>query len=180
VFDVEGAAVMADGFVLPPGGGQYLGPGAPTLKAGVMHGAAGSIFETIVGPGFDVGAHSHLAAEEFFYILEGELDLFAFEPQVRTEGNWLAWESRDGSRVIRGGPGSFMLVPPGCPHAFGNPGPAAARVLFQLAPAGNEHYFEELANLNRGGPEGPAMLAELRRRHGIEQLTQPGLHPATG
>ena len=31
-------------------------------------------------PGFDVGAHVHHESQEFFYVLEGELDLLAFEP----------------------------------------------------------------------------------------------------
>jgi len=168
---------MTDGFVLSPGGGDRLGAGGlgVTLKAGARHGASLSVFETVIGPGFDVGAHLHHHAEEFFYVLEGEVDFLAFEPRVRTEGDWQQWESPDGRKVVRGGPGSFMFVPPGCPHAFANPGPGMARLLFQVAPAGHEIYLQELADLvTRGRPFGPDAIAELRRRHDIQQLTPPG------
>jgi mannose-6-phosphate isomerase-like protein (cupin superfamily) len=170
---------VPDGFVLPSDGGDRLGAGGlgVTLKAGARHAAAASTFEAVVGPGFDVGAHLHEAAEEFFYVLEGQIDLLAFEPSDRREANWRLWESRDGGRrVIRGGPGSFMFVPAGCPHAFANPGPEPARLLFQASPAGHEIYLEELGDLMRSGPRGPEAVAELRRRHGIEQLTAMGAY----
>jgi Cupin domain len=33
-----------------------------------------SVFEFEVAPGFDTGVHYHTRIEEFFYVLEGELD----------------------------------------------------------------------------------------------------------
>jgi len=99
------------------------------------------MFEVVdIGPGFDVGAHLHRNAEELFYVLEGQLDLLAFEPRSRTPGNWQDWQSHSGARVARGGPGSMMYVPRGCPHAFANPGPGPARMIFLVSPAGHEHY----------------------------------------
>ncbi len=173
---------MTDGFVLARGGGEPIGGGGPgmTLKAGVRHAAAASIFETTVGPGFDVGAHLHQTAEEFFYILEGELDLLAFEPRVRTEDDWLKWESADGKTVVRAGPGSFMFVPTGCPHAFFNPGPAPTRMVFGVAPAGHELYLEDLAQAVRSGGRGRDVVAEVRRRHDIHQLTPMAVRRPTG
>lgn len=124
-----------------------------TLKVGAGQSPRWSMFEAAVPPGFDVGAHRHGAAEELFYILDGELDLLAFEPQIQTARNWGSWESATGATVARGGPGSVMFVPPGCPHAFANPGNAPARMLFLVTPAGHEHYLEELAGLlGRPGP----------------------------
>ena len=77
---------MADGFVMGPGEGERVSP-AMTLKVGDKSSAAWSIFEVAeIGPGFDVGAHLHRNAEELFYVLEGQLDLLAFEPRVRTPG----------------------------------------------------------------------------------------------
>jgi uncharacterized RmlC-like cupin family protein len=74
--------------------------------------------------------------------------------------------------VFRGGPGSLMFVPPGCPHAFANPNTAPARMLFQAAPTGHEKYFEELfALLAASEPPDPEVIAALRRRYDIEQLT---------
>jgi hypothetical protein len=65
-----------------------------------------------------------------------------------------------------------MYVPTGCPHAFANPGNTPARMLFHVAPSGHEEYLREMAELLAGsGPPDQAAIAELRRRHDIEQLT---------
>jgi quercetin dioxygenase-like cupin family protein len=163
---------MTDGLILPPGGGQVMRDAGMTLKAGAGQSAAWSVFEAEVPPGFDVGAHRHRHAQEFFYVLDGELDLLAFEPRLMTAGGWGSWQSRDGARVARGGPGSFMSVPAGCPHAFANPGPGPARMLFAVTPAGHERYLTELASLLASpGPPDQAAITELRARHDIEQLT---------
>ena len=163
---------MTDGFVMGPGQGQRVSP-AMTLKVGDEHSQSWSMFEVAdIGPGFDVGAHLHRNAEELFYVLEGQLDLFAFEPRVRTPGNWQSWESYTGATVARGGPGSMMYVPRGCPHAFANPGPGPARMIFLVSPSGHEHYQKELAELvasTTGRLD--AAIAALRARHDIEQLT---------
>jgi len=124
-----------------------------TLKVGDEHSQSRSMFEVAdIAPGFDVGAHLHRDAEELFYVLEGQLDLLAFEPRFRTPGNWQSWESHTGATVARGGPGSMMYVPRGCPHAFANPGPGPAqpgpaRMIFLVSPSGHEHYQQELAEL---------------------------------
>ena len=163
---------MTDGIVLPPGAGRTLRGVGMTLKVGLEQSARWSVFEAEVSPGFDVGAHRHAETEEIFYILEGELDLLAFEPSVRTSGDWTTWESSGGATVVRGGPGSLMFVPAGCPHAFTNPGPAPARMFFLAAPAGHELYQLEMAKLlDRPGPPDPAAIGELRARYDIEQLT---------
>jgi oxalate decarboxylase/phosphoglucose isomerase-like protein (cupin superfamily) len=163
---------MADGYVMAPGDGERVSP-AMTLKVGDQRSGSFSVFEVVdIAPGFDVGAHRHLHAEELFYVLEGQLDLLAFEPRALTSSGWQAWESDAGARVARGGPGSVMFVPRGCPHAFANPGPDPARMIFLVSPSGHEHYQKELAALVAGatGPLDTA-IAELRARHDIEQLT---------
>jgi len=148
-----------------------------TLKAGAGQSKVWSAFEAEVAPGFDVGAHLHEQAEEVFYVLEGELDLLAFHPAASASGDWRTWESGTGARVLRGGPGSFMLVPAGCPHAFFNPGSSPARMLFLVSPAGHEIYLQELADLlAAGGPPDQAGIAALRRRHDIHQLTPMAHH----
>jgi len=167
---------MTDGFVMGPGEGDRVSP-TMTLKIGDMNTAAWSVFEVVdIAPGFDVGAHLHRNAEEMFYVLDGQLDLLAFEPRVRTSSDWQAWESHSGAKVARGGPGSLMYVPSNCPHAFANPGPGLTRMIFLVSPAGHEHYQKELAELVAGatGPLDEA-IAELRARHDIEQLTPPRL-----
>ncbi len=153
---------MTDGFLMGPGQGERVSP-AMTLKVGDKNSTAWSMFEVV-----DIGR----SAEELFYVLEGQLDLLAFEPRVRTPGNWQSWESRTGATVARGGPGSMMYVPRGCPHAFANPGPGPARMIFLVSPSGHEHYQKELAELV-ASTTGPldAAIAELRARHDIDQLT---------
>lgn len=164
--------IVTEGLVLPPGAGHRIGGSGMTLKVGAERSRLWSTFEAEVAPGFDVGAHLHQEAEELFYILDGELDLLAFEPRVRTAGDWQAWESASGARVVRGGPGSVMFVPAGCPHAFANPGPAPARMLFSVAPAGHETYLEEMAELvGQSGPPDQTALAALRAKYDIQQLT---------
>ncbi|WP_326999964.1 cupin domain-containing protein [Dactylosporangium sp. NBC_01737] len=161
---------MTDGILLPPGGGQRIQN--MTMKVGAGHSTAFSTFEARVAPGFDVGAHFHDAVEEVFYVLDGELDLLAFEPDGTAGGDWRTWRSASGATVHRGGPGSFMYVPAGCPHAFYNPGTETARMLFLVSPSGHEEYLRELTDLlGGGGPPDQAAIAELRVRHDIHQLT---------
>jgi oxalate decarboxylase/phosphoglucose isomerase-like protein (cupin superfamily) len=161
---------MTDGLLLAPGGGRRIQ--TMTLKAGAEQSKIWSTFEAEVAPGFDVGAHLHQQAEEVFYVLEGELDLLAFHPSAKASGDWRTWESKTGATVFRGGPGSFMFVPAGCPHAFFNPGSEPARMLFLVSPAGHELYLQELTDLlATAGPPDQAEIAALRRRHDIHQVT---------
>jgi oxalate decarboxylase/phosphoglucose isomerase-like protein (cupin superfamily) len=163
---------MADGLVLPPGAGRRIGGAGMTLKVGTGQSDHWSAFEAEVSPRFDVGAHRHAEAEEIFYILAGELDLLAFEPRVRASDDWTSWESADSATVVRGGPGSLMFVPAGCPHAFANSGTEAARMLFLVTPSGHEEYLEGIAELLRQpGPPEQSAIAALRARYDIEQLT---------
>lgn len=163
---------MTDGLVLLPGTGHRIQGAGMTLKVGAERSRNWSMFEADVPPGFDVGAHLHREAEEVFYVLEGELDLLAFEPRIRTSDDWRSWESDTGAKVVRGGPGSVMFVPPGCPHAFANLGPVPVRMLFLVAPPGHEHYLEEIAELlAHAEPPDPAAIARVRARHDIQQLT---------
>jgi oxalate decarboxylase/phosphoglucose isomerase-like protein (cupin superfamily) len=161
--------------MLPPGQGRLIAGGAlqATLKVGKSDTELLSAFEVVVPPGFDVGAHVHRAAQELFYVLEGELDLLAFEPETRSAGDWHEWVSSSGRRCLRGGSGSLMFVPAACPHAFSNPTAMPARMLFLVAPSGHEDYLDELARLLQSaeGRPDPADVAALRRRYDIEQLT---------
>ncbi|MTJ62055.1 cupin [Nocardia seriolae] len=142
------------------------------MKLGADRSDAWSAFEATVPPGFDVGAHWHGHADETFYVVEGELDLLAsFHPRARAIGDWLTWEAEDGTTVYRGGPGSFMYVPAGCPHAFYNPGTTTAKTLFMVTPSGHEKYLAELSELLLSGEATPDLIAELRLKHDIHQLT---------
>ncbi|MFJ2008431.1 cupin domain-containing protein [Streptomyces chartreusis] len=166
---------MSTGAMLPPGAGRVIEGGGlhATLKVAGGDSALTSTFEIDIAPGFDVGAHVHTHGEELFYVLEGTLDLLAFEPVKRTEGDWHDWVSPTGQQFLRGGPGSLLFVPAGCPHAFANLSNRPAKMLFQSAPSGHEDYFEELTALlkeTEGKPDSGA-VQRIRERHDIHQLT---------
>lgn len=166
---------MPEGLMLPPGGGRVIAGGGlhATLKVSGGAGALTSTFEVVVPAGYDVGAHVHTIGEELFYVVDGEVDLLAFEPVTREKPDWHEWVSLTGQRYLRGGPGSLLFVPAGCPHAFANRSKRPATLLFQSAPSGHEDYFDELAALLRASSGAPNQNAvtELRRRHDVEQLT---------
>jgi mannose-6-phosphate isomerase-like protein (cupin superfamily) len=91
-----------------------------------------------VEPGFWAKEHHHPAEEEFFFVLEGELEV--------TIGN----------RSVIGGPGTFAYAPPGCTHAFRPYGGKPCRLLHWNSPGGHERLAaaqQRLAKEGRGGPE---------------------------
>ena len=172
------------GLIVPPGEGRKLVTRAQevTFKVTGAHGSSVSIFEVLVPPGFDVGAHTHSQSQEFFYVLEGELELLAFEPTKRTEESWHDWESSGGDRVVRAGAGSSMFVPPGCPHAFRNATDKPARMLFQSLPSpDHEEYFEEIAEIwESGRTVDSGAVEKMRQRYDVEQITPLRYEPPTG
>lgn len=161
--------------MLAPGEGHQIHGGALHATVKVSGGFGASTFELEVPPGYDVGAHVHTSGEELFYVVEGVVDLLAYEPTVRTSGDWHDWTSATGRRYLRGGPGSLLFVPAGCPHAFANQTAQPAKLLFQASTPGHEQYFEELAAVLTAAPDGPhdmSRIVALRAKYGIEQLTQ--------
>ncbi|GAB3547666.1 mannose-6-phosphate isomerase-like protein (cupin superfamily) [Actinopolyspora lacussalsi] len=168
------------GLIVPSGQGRKLITKMQeiTFKATAADGSAISCFEVVVPPGFDVGAHTHQNSQEFFYVLEGELDLLAFEPVKRTDTDWQDWESAAGDRVVRAGPGGCMFVPSGCPHAFRNATTEPARMLFQSYPSpDHEHYFEEIYEIFSGRSSEPDAVRKLRERYDIDQITPLRFEP---
>ncbi|MEU5313816.1 cupin domain-containing protein [Streptomyces sp. NPDC021562] len=97
-------------------------------------------------PGAPLHFHSELT--EMFYVAEGDVLL-----TLGTDRRVAA-------------PGTFMLVPPGTTHAFGNPGTDPATLLVMFTPdGGREKYFRELGELLDSSPgPTPQMLEELARR----------------
>jgi oxalate decarboxylase/phosphoglucose isomerase-like protein (cupin superfamily) len=91
-----------------------------------------------------------------------------------------------GGEILEAEPGTTVLKPKDVPHAFWNPGDVELRFVEVFAPAGFEHYFEELAPLIPEGGRPPteiealsklyerfeldvdlASIPELIRRHGL-------------
>ncbi|MFB7248850.1 cupin [Streptomyces populi] len=167
--------------ITPAGQGRKLVTKAQevTFKATKEQGSSISVFEVVVPPGFDVGAHVHSRSQEFFYVLEGELEILCFEPRQRTHDTWHHWESPDGERAVRVGAGGCMFVPPGTPHAFRNPTDRPTTMLFQSYPSPeHEHYFEEIAEIwSTGEAVDPEAVQEMRRRYDVRQITPMRFEP---
>jgi quercetin dioxygenase-like cupin family protein len=85
-----------------------------------------------------VPAHTHRAAAEAWHVLEGELTF------------------RFGARTETAPAGSFVFVPAGVVHEFGNAGPAPARFLEFFVPGGSEGYHLERAALEQAQRAGDA------------------------
>jgi mannose-6-phosphate isomerase-like protein (cupin superfamily) len=94
--------------------------------------------------------HVHTNCEEAFYVLDGEVEF--------TLGNETIIGRRD----------TFVLVPGGVAHTFGNTGAVPARLLVLHAPA-MDAYFEELQGLwSQENPPSSEEELALMRRHGME------------
>jgi quercetin dioxygenase-like cupin family protein len=122
---------------------------------GEREGGGPTVIEFIAAPGFSTGDHVHSKVEEIFYVIDGDFNLRCGE-----------WSGRTG-------PGSFVRVPPGVAHGFGNPGGAPATLLLIISPAGiHEEYFRELAAiLSKPGPPDTAAVGDLRQRYDTVQVS---------
>jgi quercetin dioxygenase-like cupin family protein len=93
--------------------------------------------------------HIHPNCEEAFYVLDGEVEFSL------------------GATTAIGRPDTFVLVPGGVAHTFGNAGTTQARLLVLHTPAMDD-YFEELQTLwAQEDPPSREDELELMRRHGM-------------
>lgn len=96
-------------------------------------------------------SHIHHKEDEASYVLEGEIMI-----QI-------------GDQLIQARAGTLIFKPRGIPHTFWNPGPAPARILEIISPAGFEKYFEELAELMLSGePPDISRLLTLAQKYDLE------------
>jgi quercetin dioxygenase-like cupin family protein len=119
-----------------------------------------AMFEAIVLPGGGPPPHLHRLEDETFYVLEGEI---AFQV---------------GDENLIAGPGTFVNMPIGQPHAFKNETDQIAKMLITYAPAGLEEYFFEVGQPFAGElPPKPTQkeiekLMEAAPKYGIEFLSE--------
>jgi len=143
-----------DAIVYEPGEGKFLtARGSEMFFKAVAATTSGtfSLMERTLPPGGrKPPAHRHAHCEEAYYVLDGSVE-FAV-----------------GSRTHVGGPRSFVLVPRGVAHTFGNGGETIARLLVLHAPP-LDAYFKELQELwsHASAPTREEELA-LMQRHGME------------
>jgi mannose-6-phosphate isomerase-like protein (cupin superfamily) len=126
-----------------------------------------SVVESLEPSGHQPPPHIHHDDDEGFYVLEGEITVYAGEQET----------------VV--GPGAFLNAPRGVPHTFRVTSAEPARMLVTSAPArfdafvrdvGEPAARDELPVLD--GPPDVERLVAIAARHGIEILGPPGLLPA--
>jgi mannose-6-phosphate isomerase-like protein (cupin superfamily) len=131
-------SINQGGIILGAGEGKtiaVLGEAYTYKAAREETGGAYALIEHTVG-GDGPPPHIHTTEEEAFYVLEGALNVLV------------------GERTVTATAGAFVLVPRGTVHTFSNGGPAPAKVLVIISPAGFEQFFEEIA--------GPPDLEKIR------------------
>lgn len=114
---------------VPPDEGRslHLSGDTYTFKAlGEDTGGSLVLLEALVPPQGGPPPHIHHAEDEWFWLLEGELEFL-------TNG-----------RTFMANAGSFVYVPKGTTHRFKNVGPQTARMLAAFTPAGIEGMFFEV------------------------------------
>ena len=152
---------MTDSQAAAEGGPEVLGPGE-----GVLYQARGSMMffkavaehdsgdfslmeRTLPAGGRRPPAHRHTNCSEAYFVLDGTVS-------VNVEGADLSL-----------GPESFLLVPRGTAHTFGNSSASPARLLVIHAPA-MDAYFAELHDLwNRDAPPTPDEERAVMARFGM-------------
>jgi mannose-6-phosphate isomerase-like protein (cupin superfamily) len=94
--------------------------------------------------------HRHHREDEYSFVLEGRMGALL------------------GDEVVEAGPGDLVFKPRNQWHTFWNAGDEPCRILEIIAPAGFEHYFEELVDM--GGVTGvsPETLGELCARYELD------------
>ena len=92
-----------------------------------------SLVEITTAPGAGTPPHRQKDDDEAFYVLEG------------------SYEFMHNGQTVSAGPGEFLFVAKGEPHAFRNAGTTDAKMLIINSPAGlHENFFREA-----GDPIGP-------------------------
>jgi len=126
-----------------------------------------ALIEMLVPPGDQPPLHVHHDEDEGFYVLEGELSLWAGDEQL----------------VLR--PGQFANAPKGVPHTYRVTSEQRARYLVTSSTGGFAAFvraFGEPAERRElpvpNGPPDVDRLARVAAEHRIELLGPPGMLPA--
>src|SRR4051794_27700058 len=94
--------------------------------------------------------HLHTREDEYSYILEGRMGALL------------------GDEVVEAGPGDLVHKPRNQWHTFWNAGDEPCRILEIIAPAGFEHFFEELVAMGGVLRAEPEAVADLSARYGLQ------------
>ena len=150
----EPSGATPRGNIVLPGEGRVieLGPLRLTVKESGerTRGTLALVELSAVGAFHSPPAHIHREHEEGFYVLEGELELTA------------------GTETIRAKAGTFVMVPIGVAHTFGNPSGEPVRFLSTFSPDHYVRYFEDVAPLFAAGAPDPKAVGAIMARYATE------------
>src|SRR5271167_2211259 len=95
--------------------------------------------------------HRHREHDEGFYVVCGTVRFTS------------------GEKSFDAGARTLVMVPPGAPHTFANPGDEPAIMLNTFTPDLYVQYFRDLRDLTEGGqPLSPPQIAEVMARYATE------------
>jgi mannose-6-phosphate isomerase-like protein (cupin superfamily) len=98
--------------------------------------------------------HRHAQHDEGFYVVSGTARFTVGEDSYDL------------------GPGSLVMVPPGAPHTFANPGDEPCVLLNTFTPDLYVQYFRDLRDMIAGGTElTPDVFADVMSRYATEPAT---------
>lgn len=151
--------IAADRPLVLPGGSPALdiGEGQVRILAdGGMTRGRWSTLERSEPPGTRTALHRHNGMDEAFYVVSGTFTVFV-------EG-----------RLHDLGPGGFVLIPRGAPHAQGNRSSGTVKIVSFFSPAGWERSARDRAALHArhpyGTPEFSRRIGGVFADHDIEIL----------
>jgi len=122
--------------------------------AGPATGGAFDLFEVTTQPGGGPPEHVHPRNDEAYYLIKG------------------ACQVKLGNEIFTATADSFIFVPRGTPHAFGNTSTEPARMLVMVTPGGMQGYFEQLSPLLSGAPK-EAEIARILAQYSAEVTGPP-------
>jgi quercetin dioxygenase-like cupin family protein len=151
-------AVDASVSLVGPSGGEKIQLGPITMRI-IEDGSTTNhrlgIGEITIPAGADgPPQHRHAEHDEGFYVVSG---LVRFTV---------------GEQVYDAPAGSLVMVPPGAPHTFANPGDRPAVILNTFTPDLYVSYFRDMGRYFASGePFDPATAAGIMRRYATEPAT---------
>lgn len=145
--------------VVVPGGSEALDIGEGRVRILADSGSTGGSWATLERtepPGTRTSLHRHNRMDEAFYVVSGDFAVFV-----------------DG-KLHRLGPGGFVFIPRGTPHAQGNPSSGPVKIVSFFLPGGWEQSARDRAALHArhpaGTPEFAARIGAVFEKHDIEVL----------
>lgn len=94
--------------------------------------------------------HRHLQHDEGFYVISGLLRFTI------------------GDQIHDASPGTLVMVPPGAPHTFANPGDEPAQLLTTFTPGFYVQYFRDMSALATSGPPSGHDVEAVMARYATE------------